>query len=62
MSAHLLLLRALDLVHLLHDLPKHDHTVAIEESDAGQTLAVLEGVNHQRLLGGEVHLTILSVD
>merc|ERR1719409_1648759 len=55
-TTRLLLLRALDLVHLLHDLPKHDHTVAIEESDAGQTLAVLEGVDHERLLRGEVHL------
>merc|ERR1719407_412416 len=55
-TVRLLLLRALNLVHLLHDLPKHDHTVAVEESDAGQTLAVLEGVDHQRLLGGEVHL------
>merc|ERR1719333_2098357 len=52
----LLLLRALDLVHLLHDLAKHDNAVAVQESDAGETLAVLEGVNHQRLLRGEVHL------
>ena len=56
MSAHLLLLRALDLVHLLHDLPKHHHAVAVQESDAGETLAVLERVDHQRLLRGEVHL------
>ena len=56
MSAHLLLLRALDLVHLLHDLPKHHHAVAVEESDAGETLAVLERVDHKRLLRGEVHL------
>ena len=57
MSAHLLLLRALDLVHLLHDLAKHDNAVAVEEGNAGETLAVLEGVDHQRLLRGEVHLT-----
>ena len=56
MSAHLLLLRALDLVHLLHDLPKHHHAVAVQESDAGKTLAVLERVDHQRPLRGEVHL------
>merc|ERR1719378_197817 len=54
--ARLLLLGALDLVDLLHDLPKHDNAVAIEESDAGETLAVLEGVDDQRLLRGEVHL------
>merc|ERR1719214_416340 len=51
-----LLLGALDLVHLLHDLAKHDNAVAVEEGDAGETLAVLEGVDHQRLLRGEVHL------
>merc|ERR1719371_43401 len=55
-TTRLLLLGALDLVHLLHDLAKHDNAVAVEESDAGETLAVLEGVNHQRLLRGEVHL------
>merc|ERR1719371_90356 len=55
-TTRLLLLGALDLVHLLHDLAKHDNAVAIEESDAGETLAVLEGVDHQRLLRGEVHL------
>merc|ERR1719197_739905 len=54
--SRLLLLRAFDLVHLLHDLPKHDHAVAVEESDAGETLAVLERVDHKRLLRGEVHL------
>merc|ERR1719281_765154 len=54
--SHLLLLRAFDLVHLLHDLPKHDHPVAVKESDAGETLAVLERVDHKRLLRGEVHL------
>merc|ERR1719197_1519625 len=54
--SRLLLLRAFDLVHLLHDLPKHDHAVAVEESNAGQTLAVLERVDHERLLRGEVHL------
>merc|ERR1719359_1409137 len=55
-ALHLLLLRALDLINLLDDLPKHDHAVAVEESDARQTLAVLEGVHHKRLLRGEVHL------
>merc|ERR1719197_2106557 len=54
--SRLLLLRAFDLVHLLHDLPKHDHAVAVKESDAGETLAVLERVDHKRLLRGEVHL------
>merc|ERR1719197_1923581 len=54
--SRLLLLRAFDLVHLLHDLPKHDHAVAVKESDAGETLAVLESVDHKRLLRGEVHL------
>merc|ERR1719240_2570158 len=54
--AALLLLRALDLVRLLHDLAKHDDTVAIQESDARKTLAVLEGVDNERLLRGKVHL------
>merc|ERR1719359_2263863 len=54
--SRLLLLRAFDLVHLLHDLPKHDHAIAVKESDAGETLAVLERVDHKRLLRGEVHL------
>merc|ERR1719335_1485318 len=55
-TSRLLLLGALDLVHLLHDLAKHDNAVAVEEGDAGETLAVLEGVDHQRLLRGKVHL------
>merc|ERR1712224_740164 len=55
-TARLLLLGGLDLVHLLHDLPKHHNAVAVEESDAGETLAVLERVNDKRLLRGEVHL------
>merc|ERR1719241_3557 len=55
-TTRLLLLGALDLVNLLHDLPKHDNAVAVEEGDAGETLAVLERVDHQRLLRGEVHL------
>merc|ERR1712182_74955 len=55
-NMRLLLLRALDLVDLLHDLAKHDDTVAVKEGDAGETLAVLEGVDDQGLLRGEVHL------
>merc|ERR1719191_1133989 len=54
--AALLLLRALDLINLLHDLAKHDNTVAVQERNAGETLAVLESVNDERLLRGEVHL------
>merc|ERR1719263_2388523 len=52
----LLLLRALDLVRLLHDLSEHHNAVAVEESNARETLAVLERVDHKRLLRGEVHL------
>merc|ERR1719326_2288303 len=55
-TGRLLLLRTLDLVDLLHDLAKHDDTVAVKEGDAGQTLAVLEGVDDQGLLRGEIHL------
>merc|ERR1719375_2552852 len=55
-AVRLLLLGALNLVHLLHDLAKHDNAVAVEEGDAGETLAVLESVDDQRLLRGEVHL------
>merc|ERR1711918_36903 len=58
-NARLLLLRALDLVDLLHDLAKHDDAVAVKEGDARQTLAVLEGVDDQGLLRGEVHLSHL---
>merc|ERR1711907_471134 len=52
----LLLLRALDLVNLLHNLAKHDDTVAVQECNARKTLAVLERVNDERLLRSEVHL------
>ena len=52
----LLLLRALDLVRLLHDLSEHNNAVAVEESNARETLAVLERVDHKRLLRGKVHL------
>merc|ERR1711881_88251 len=54
--AALLLLRALDLVNHLHDLAKHDDTVAVQESNARKTLAVLESVDDERLLRSEVHL------
>merc|ERR1719359_150741 len=54
--SRLLLLGGFDLVRLLHDLPKHNHAVAVEESDAGETLAVLERVDDRRLLRREVHL------
>merc|ERR1719322_585778 len=37
-------------------LAKHHHAVAIHEGDAGEALAVLEGVAHQRLLGLEAAL------
>ena len=33
------------------DLAQHDNTVSVHESNTGQTLAVLEGVAHQGLLG-----------
>ena len=45
-----------DLVGLLHDLAKHDDTIAVQECNARKTLAVLEGVDDERLLRGEVHL------
>merc|ERR1712217_753642 len=38
------------------DLAKHHHTIAIHEGDAGETLAILEGVAHQGLLGLEAAL------
>ena len=38
-------------------LSQHDNTVSVHEGNTGETLAVLEGVDHQRLLRGEVHLT-----
>merc|ERR1719420_1097861 len=37
----LLLLRALDLVRLLQDLSEHHNAVAVEESNARETLAVM---------------------
>ena len=40
----------------LDDLAEHDGGVAVQERDAGQALAVLERVHHQRLLGLELHL------
>merc|ERR1719424_283021 len=41
------------LVHQAGYLAKHDGGVAVEESDARETLAVLEGVDDERLLGLE---------
>merc|ERR1712056_37255 len=38
------------------DLAQHHHTIAVHESDAGQALAILEGVANQRLLGLEAAL------
>merc|ERR1711893_551760 len=38
------------------DLSKHDHAVSIHEGDTRQTLAILEGVAHQRLLWLEAAL------
>merc|ERR1719350_2499193 len=38
------------------DLAKHDNTVAIHEGYPGQTLTILEGVAHQRLLGSKTAL------
>jgi len=32
------------------DLAKHDNTVTIQESNTGETFAILEGVSDQRLL------------
>merc|ERR1719446_1984822 len=52
----LLLLRVLDLINLLHDLAKHDDTIAVQERNARKTLAVLERVDDERLLRSEVHL------
>merc|ERR1711964_911506 len=52
------LLRLLLLPLRSDDLAQHHHTVAIQEGDARQTLAVLEGVHHQRLLRREVALAI----
>jgi len=39
------------------DLAKHDDTVAIQECNTGETLAVLEGVDDERLDRGELHLS-----
>merc|ERR1719313_471055 len=52
----LLALGGLDLVRLLHDLAKHDNTVAVQERDAAQALAVLERVDDERLLRREGQL------
>merc|ERR1712154_408764 len=41
------------------DLSKHYHTVAIHEGHSRQTLAILEGVAHQRLLRLEAALSHL---
>merc|ERR1712056_124942 len=38
------------------DLAQHRHTIAVHESDAGQALAILEGVANQRLLRLEAAL------
>lgn len=43
----------------LDDLAKHDSGVTVQERDAGQTLAVLEGVHDQRLAGLEHQLSHL---
>merc|ERR1712216_509432 len=48
-----LLRRHVLLVHQAGDLAKHDSGVAVEERDAGEALAVLEGVDDERLLGHE---------
>merc|ERR1712176_1109551 len=41
------------------NLAKHHHTVAVHERDAGQALAILEGVAHQGLLWLEAALSHL---
>merc|ERR1719261_1833932 len=52
----LLLLRGLGLLlqvgllHHRHDLSQHYHTISVHEGHAGETLAILESVTHQRLL------------
>jgi len=46
----------LGLLDGLGDLAKHDNTIAIQESDTGETLAVLEGVDDEGLDGLELHL------
>merc|ERR1719263_10253 len=48
-----LLRRHVLLVLELGDLAKHDGGVAVEEGNARQALAVLEGVDHERLLRHE---------
>merc|ERR1719174_1674986 len=55
MSCLLLLLARLIRGHVLlvferHDLAKHDGGVAVQERDAAEALAVLEGVDDKRLL------------
>jgi hypothetical protein len=42
-----------------HDLAKHDSGVAVQEGNAGQTLAGLEVVHHQRLAGLKDNLSHL---
>merc|ERR1711966_403559 len=49
----LLLLGIEDLSLDGHNLSKHDNTVTVHEGNTGETLAVLEGVSDQRLLGLE---------
>merc|ERR1712099_219392 len=41
------------------DLPKHDDTVAIHESNSRQALAILEGIAHKWLLRLEAALSHL---
>merc|ERR1712048_954959 len=40
----------------LHHLTKHHHAVALHDRDAGETLAILETVHHERLLRREDYL------
>merc|ERR1739841_151838 len=55
-SASLLLLRVNLGLDDLSALAKHDNTVALHDSKAGETLAVVEGVDNERLDGLEVNL------
>merc|ERR1712039_914337 len=41
------------------DLAQHDHAVAVHKGDAGEALAILEGVAYQRLLRLEAALSHL---
>merc|ERR1739845_40908 len=45
--------RTLFLTLTAHDLAQHHHAVAIHEGDTRETLAVLESIADQRLLGLE---------